>query len=230
MRGAHDRSRCEEEAEMATRTIPAVIRPGELDEVLRDVPGVRLLDVRTPGEYETAHIPGAYNVPLDTLGEHAAEIRAHVDEPVVLVCQSGARARRAEEALGAAGMPNLHVLDGGVNGWVAAGLPVRRGAERISLERQVRVVAGALAAAGGLLAVLASPWFGLLPAFVGSGLVFAGVTDTCGMAMLLSRLPYNRPASCDVDAMVRALREGSAPAGPCRASAAVATAARSCTA
>ncbi|HEU0078791.1 MAG TPA: rhodanese-like domain-containing protein, partial [Longimicrobiaceae bacterium] len=171
-----------------------------------------------------------YNVPLDTLGEHAAEIRAHVDEPVVLVCQSGARARRAEEALGAAGMPNLHVLDGGVTGWVAAGLPVRRGAERISLERQVRVVAGALAASGGLLAVLASPWFGLLPAFVGSGLVFAGVTDTCGMAMLLSRLPYNRPASCDVDAMVRALKEGSAPTGLGRASAAAATAARSCAA
>lgn len=193
-------------------TIPPIIGPAELDALLRSGAGVRLLDVRTPGEYETAHISGAYNVPLDTLDEHAGEIRAQVDAPVVLVCQSGVRARRAEEALRGAGMPNLHVLEGGVNGWMAAGKPVRRGRERISLERQVRIVAGALAATGGLLAVLANPWYGLLSAFVGGGLVFAGVTDTCGMALVLARLPYNRPASCDVEAMVRALKAGSAPA------------------
>ena len=176
------------------------------------------------------HIAGAYNVPLDTLGEHRDDIRAHVDTPVVLVCQSGARARRAEEALAQAGMPQLHVLDGGVNGWVAAGKPVRRGAARLSLERQVRIAAGSLAAAGGVLALLVNPLFALLPAFVGSGLVFAGVTDTCGMAMLLSRLPYNRPATCDVDAMVRALVTGAAPAGMRRASGAEAPSAGSCAA
>ncbi len=193
-------------------TIPPIIGPAELDALLRSGAGVRLLDVRTPGEYETAHISGAYNVPLNTLDEHAGEIRAQVDAPVVLVCQSGVRARRAEEALRGAGMPNLHVLEGGVNGWVAAGKPVRRGRERISLERQVRIVAGALAATGGLLAVLVNPAYGLLSVFVGGGLVFAGVTDTCGMALVLARLPYNRPASCDVEAMVRALKAGSAPA------------------
>jgi rhodanese-related sulfurtransferase len=215
---------------MDTRVIPPVVRPGELEELLAARPDVRLLDVRTPGEYEAAHIAGAYNVPLDTLGEHAADIRAHVDEPVVLVCQSGARARRAEEALKAAGLPQLHVLDGGVNGWVAAGKPVRRGAARISLERQVRIAAGALAATGGSLALLVNPLFALLPAFVGSGLVFAGLTDTCAMGMLLAKLPYNRPASCDVDAMVRALKTGAAPAGLGRASASDAPAARSCSA
>lgn len=205
---------------MDTRVIPPVVSPGELEALLRARPDVRVLDVRTPGEYEAVHIAGAYNVPLDTLGEHAADIRAHVDEPVVLVCQSGARARRAEEALKAAGMPQLHVLDGGVAGWVAAGRPVRRGAARISLERQVRIAAGALAATGGFLALLVSPLFAVLPAFVGSGLVFAGVTDTCAMGMLLAKLPYNRPASCDVDAMVRALKTGAAPAGIGRAGAA----------
>ena len=215
---------------MRTNAIAPVLGPAELDALLRERPDIRLLDVRTPGEYETAHILGAYNVPLDTLGEHAEEIRATVDEPVVLVCQSGARARRAEEALKSAGMPNLHVLDGGVNGWVAAGRPVRRGAARVSLERQVRVVAGALAATGAVLALLVNPLFALLPAFVGSGLVFAGVTDTCGMAMALSRLPYNRPATCDVDAMVRALKEGAPPAGVGRAGPADAPPARSCTA
>jgi rhodanese-related sulfurtransferase len=204
---------------MTTKTIAAVLEPAGLEELLRERADVRLLDVRTPGEYETVHITGAYNVPLDTLGEHAAEIRATVAEPVVLVCQSGARARRAEEALKAAGMPNLHVLEGGVNGWVAAGKPVRRGAGRISLERQVRMAAGTLAATGGFLALLVHPLFALLPAFVGSGLVFAGVTDTCAMGMLLARLPYNRPATCDVDAMVRALRTGAAPVGIGRAAA-----------
>lgn len=215
---------------MTTTMIPPVLNPAELDELLRGRPDVRLLDVRTPGEYESVHIPGAYNVPLDTLGEHAADIRAHVDEPVVLVCQSGARARRAEEALKAAGMPQLHVLDGGVNGWVAAGHTVRRGAARISLERQVRIAAGTLAATGAFLALLVNPLFALLPAFVGSGLVFAGVTDTCAMGMLLARLPYNRPASCDVDAMVRALATGAAPAGIGRGGPAQAAAAPSCSA
>jgi rhodanese-related sulfurtransferase len=200
--------------------IGPVVGAGELAALLRQQPGIRLLDVRTPGEYESAHIPGAYNVPLDTLGEHGDEIRAHVETPVVLVCQSGSRARRAEEALRQAGMPNLHVLDGGVNAWVAAGQTLARGPERMSLERQVRIVAGALAATGGILAVGVNPLFGLLSAFIGSGLVFAGVTDTCGMAMVLSRLPYNRPASCDVDAMVQALKTGAAPAGMRRAPAA----------
>jgi rhodanese-related sulfurtransferase len=211
-----------------TRTIRPVLSAQELAELLRGRPDVRLLDVRTPGEYESAHILGAYNVPLDSLGEHAAEIRATVDEPVVLICQSGARARRAEEALKDCTMTNLHVLEGGMSGWVAAGQAVSRGPERLSLERQVRIAAGALAAGGAALALLVNPLFALLPAFVGSGLVFAGVTDTCGMAMLLSRLPYNRPASCDVEAMVAALKRGAVPAGSGRASLASVPAARSC--
>ena len=208
--------------------IPPVIRPAELEALLREREDVRLLDVRTPGEYETVHVRGAYNVPLDTLSEHAKELRAAGSVPIVLICQSGSRARKAEEALNSAGMPNLHVLDGGVNGWVSAGKAVARGAARMSLERQVRIVAGSLAAVGGVLAMLVNPLFGLMPAFVGSGLVFAGVTDTCGMAMLLSRLPYNRPASCDVDAMVRALREGAPPNGLGRAPASAVVAAPSC--
>ena len=190
-----------------------VLTPTELARLLRDRPETRLLDVRTPGEYEAEHIAGAYNVPLDTLGEHGPEIRAAVADPVVLVCRSGQRARKAEEALGAAGMTNLHVLEGGMTAWAGAGQPVRRGAPRMSLERQVRIAAGALAATGGFLALFLHPLFALVPALVGSGLVFAGVTDTCAMGMLLARLPYNRPASCDLPAMVRALTTGTAPTG-----------------
>ena len=180
-----------------------VVSPTQLTDALRSIPATRLLDVRTPGEYETAHIPGSYNVPLDTLAEHAHEVRS-VQDPVILICQSGQRAKVAEEALRRGGMTNLHVLDGGVNRWVATGQTVVHGPKRLPLERQVRIVAGSLAAAGGALALVVSPWFALLPIFVGSGLVFSGVTNTCGMALLLSRLPYNRAADCDVAAMVRA--------------------------
>lgn len=191
----------------------AVLSPAVAANLLRDDPRVRVLDVRTPGEFESVHIAGAYNVPLDTLGEHAREITSVTDVPLIVVCQSGQRARKAEDALRTFGMANLHVLDGGVNAWVAAGLDVARGRKRMSLERQVRIAAGALAAAGGVLALFVSSAFAAVPALVGSGLVFAGVTDTCAMGMVLARLPHNRPAGCDVGAVVRALATGATPAG-----------------
>lgn len=172
--------------------IPPIVDAELLQDLMRERSDVRLLDVRTSGEYESVHIRGSYNVPLDTLGEHAAEIRQNVESPVVDVCQSGARSRQGEEVLKRAGMPNLHVLDSILNEWTGAGKPVERGRERISLERQVRIAAGALTATGGVLALAANPLFGLLSAFVGGGLVFAGVSNTCGMAAMLSKLPHNR--------------------------------------
>ena len=188
------------------------ISPADLARVLADHPGsVRLLDVRTPGEHSTAHIAGSYNVPVDLLAEHAAEIGAS-DTPVVLICQSGQRAERADMVLRDAGQGQFRVLDGGIRAWLDSGLPVNRGAERMSLERQVRIAAGCLSAAGGVLALLISPWFAAIPAFVGSGLVFAGLTDTCAMGTLLARLPCNRAPACDVAAAVQALRTGRPPA------------------
>ena len=210
-------------------TASRILTPDALLRLRAERPATRLLDVRTPGEFEAEHIEGAYNVPLDALAEHGPEIRAGVAGPVVLVCRSGQRARRAEEALTAAGMDDLYVLDGGMSAWTAAARPVRRGAPRMSLERQVRIAAGAMAAAGGFLALFVNPLFAALPAFVGSGLVFAGVTDTCAMGMLIARLPYNRAASCDVPAMVRALTTGAAPTGS-RAARGVSAADASCAA
>ncbi len=192
-------------------TLPSSMAPAAITSLLREQPALRFLDVRTPGEFESAHIRGAYNVPLDTLSEHRREIRNVTDAPIVLVCQSGMRARKADEALRAIGLSNLHVLEGGMNAWIADGLDAVRGRKRMSLERQVRIVAGALAATGGLLALLVNPWFAAIPAAVGSGLVFAGLTDTCMMGMLLSRLGYNRPASCDPAAVARALVAGTDP-------------------
>jgi len=191
-------------------TLPPLVQPARIGQLLAEGAAIRLLDVRTPAEFEAVHIRGAYNVPLDTLAEHREELRLHVREPIVLVCRSGQRARQAEQALREIGMENLHILDGGMNAWEAAELPVERGRQRLSLERQVRIAAGALAATGGILALLVNPLFALLPAFVGSGLVLAGVTNFCPMAVLLGKLPYNRVASCDVNAMVAALKNGEA--------------------
>ena len=191
--------------------LPPLLGPERLARALEQHPDLRVLDVRTTGEYENAHIAGSYNVPLDTLGEHAREIQSQVATPIVLVCQSGSRARRAENTLKAAGMPNLHVLEGGMNSWLGAGLPARRTRPRMSLERQVRIAAGSLVAVGAILALTLNSWFALVPALIGSGLVFAGITDICTLGMLLTRLPYNRATSCDVDAMVAALKAGLAP-------------------
>ncbi|MDQ2665710.1 MAG: rhodanese-like domain-containing protein [Gemmatimonadota bacterium] len=179
--------------------------------MVRTAPGTRLLDVRTPGEFASVHIPGAYNVPLDILAEHALEIRSVGDAQLVLVCQSGNRARQADSALRSLGMANLHLLDGGMIAWQAAGMTVNRGEKRMSLERQVRITAGGISAIGAILALTVNPLIALVPAIVGSGLVFAGLTDTCAMGMLLARLPYNRGSSCDVGAMARALSAGSSP-------------------
>lgn len=164
---------------------------------------VRILDVRTPAEFENRHIPGAYNVPLDQLAEHAPELRAGNGGLVVLVCQSGQRANRAEALLHQAGMPDVHVLEGGMTAWLDEGLPTRRTRARVSLERQVRIAAGALVALGSLAALTISPLWAVVPAAIGSGLVFAGITDTCAMGMLLARLPYNRASSCDTESIVR---------------------------
>ncbi|MEU8119202.1 rhodanese-like domain-containing protein [Spirillospora sp. NPDC049024] len=165
----------------------------------------RLLDVRTPAEFAASHIPGSYNVPLDTLREHRAELRGSLDE-VVLVCRSGARAAQAEEALAEAGMTNVHILDGGIVAWEAAGAPLNRNRSRWDLERQVRLVAGSLVVAG-VVGGLVVPGLQWLAAGVGAGLTVAALTNTCTMGMLLSKLPFNRAPSCSVVTMAELLKE-----------------------
>jgi hypothetical protein len=110
----------------------------------------------------------------------------------VLVCRSGKRAEQAYQKLQATGCENLEVLDGGVIAWESAGLPVVRGVRAISLERQVRITAGLLVLLGVILGTWVHPAFYGLSAFVGAGLVFAGITDWCGMAMVLAKMPWNR--------------------------------------
>lgn len=174
-------------------TIPATdrISSAELAQLRADDPGIRILDVRTGGEFETAHIPGSYNVPLDTLGEHVTDL-ADFSHPVVLVCQSGARATQAHGALRDAGKHTIHILDGGIAAWQAGGHEVAHGdVQRWAMDRQVRLVAGSMVVAG-VVASIAAPRLKWLAAGVGSGLVFSAVTNTCAMANVLSKLPYNR--------------------------------------
>jgi len=169
----------------------------------------RILDVRTPAEFETAHIPSSYNVPLDLLREHRAKLSAHLDENVVLVCRSGARATQAEQSLAEAGLSNVKVLTGGILAWQAADAPVNRGALRWDLERQVRFVAGLVM----LLSIAVSvfvPSVRYVAGAVGLGLALAALTNTCLMGMLLARLPYNRGASCDLTTIVSQLRDAPA--------------------
>ena len=193
-------------------TNPASVDAATLRDLLTTGRGLRILDVRTPGEFETAHIPGAYNVPLDLLREHRTELRAHLDDQVVLVCRSGARATQAGQSLAEVGLPNVKVLDGGMLAWQHTDAPVNHGRTRWDLERQVRLVAG-LIVASSVLGSLLVPGLQWVAALMGAGLTVAALTNTCAMGMLLAKLPYNRgTTSCDLTTIVGQLRDtGSRP-------------------
>jgi len=152
-----------------------------------------LVDVRTTAEFREVHAEGAILVPLDILDRPRVEIvRGANSGPVYLLCASGIRAVKAAEKLKADGLFHVQVVEGGTNAWIAAGLPVIRGRKTISIERQVRIGAGSLVVIGTGLGRFVHPAFYILAAFVGAGLVFAGVTDICGMANVLAKAPWNR--------------------------------------
>ncbi|OLT26664.1 sulfurtransferase [Nocardiopsis sp. CNR-923] len=154
-------------------------------------PATELVDLRTPAEFGGCHIGGAVNAPLAEIDQHLDRLTAHTAGRLVLVCQSGDRATRCQARLARAGATDAAVLVGGMNAWRAAGAPVVGGTARWSLERQVRLVAGSIV----LVSVAAGQWWGpavWVAGFIGAGLTFAALTNTCGMALLLARLPHNR--------------------------------------
>ncbi len=170
----------------------SVITPQQLAELCKQGK-IELIDVRTPVEFREVHIGIARNVPLDAL-DPAAVMQSRngsKDEPLYLVCRSGSRGRQACEKFLAAGFTNIINVEGGTLACVDCGLPVVRGKKAISLERQVRIAAGSLVLLGAALSFLHPAFIGL-SAFVGAGLVFAGVTDTCGMGLMLARMPWNQ--------------------------------------
>jgi rhodanese-related sulfurtransferase len=179
----------------------ATISPSALSELRRRGEPVTLVDVRTPAEFGDMHVEFARNVPLDRLDPREI-VAARGSGPVYFVCKSGGRSQKACEKMIAAGITDVVSVEGGTAACHAAGLSVVRGRRAMSLERQVRICAGALVATGAALAAfgpdLAWQRIGLgLAGFIGCGLVFAGVTDTCGMAMLLAKMPWNQAgATC----------------------------------
>jgi len=180
--------------------------------------GADVIDVRTPAEYREVHAEVARNVPLESLDPHAVMThrQAGSDQPLYVICRSGNRSTQACKKFIDAGYGQIVNVEGGTKAWEEAGLPVRRGQKTISLERQVRIAAGLLVLVGAVLGYFLHPGFIAISAFVGGGLMFAGITDTCGMAMVLARMPWNQTtASSDSAARGAA---GGCGAGTCTTS------------
>jgi rhodanese-related sulfurtransferase len=157
-------------------------------------PHATLIDVRTPAEFEEVHAEGAINIPLDQFKakEVIASQRLSSEKPVYLICKMGGRSQKACDALKKAGLDSVVNVTGGTDAWVAAGLAVVRGQKQaFSIMRQVQVTAGSLALLGALLSFV-HPWWAFLAAFIGAGLVFSGITNTCGMGAVLARMPWNQ--------------------------------------
>lgn len=170
-----------------------------------------VIDVRTPGEYASGHLPGALNIPLDHIRQALPELRkAAARGDLLVVCASGARSQKACALLAEQGV-SAATLTGGTGAWSAAGHELQRPLAcetraSWSMERQVRFTAGTLVLLGLVLGLLVHPAFQILSAGIAGGLVFSALTNTCGMAVLLAKLPHNRPRAARLDATLAALR------------------------
>ena len=173
------------------------VSPRQLAELCQSGKKIDLVDVRTPVEFREVHLVNARNVPLDRLdpAELMQGRNGSADEPLYVLCRSGSRGQQACEKFAQAGFPNVINIEGGTLGCIDAGLPVVRGKKAMSLERQVRIAAGFLVLVGATLGAFVHPAFIGLSAFVGAGLMFAGITDTCGMGLVLARMPWNQVSS-----------------------------------
>lgn len=178
---------------MTENTI-SMITPHELEDLRKSGQPVELIDVRTPAEYRQCHATSARNIPLDSLDPQAVlESRSGFPEtPLYIICQSGNRAQKACEKFSAITHSQIVNIEGGTQAWLEAGLPVVRGKSILSLERQVRIAAGTLILMGVLLGWIIHPAFIGLSAFVGAGLVFSGITDSCAMGTMLAKMPWNQ--------------------------------------
>lgn len=173
-----------------------LIKVGELANLWESNRDLEVIDVRTPAEFESVHARGAKLRPLHDLNPGDLAARGS-DRAIYILCKSGVRATQAAEKLLEAGITRPVVVEGGTDAWVAAGLPVERtGRNALPLDRQMRIFAGLIILAGALLALFVNPAFAWIPAFMGCGLVFAGVTGLCPMSNVIARMPWNRGSSC----------------------------------
>lgn len=174
--------------------IPAEISAGEAAKLIADGAAGSVIDVRTGIEFDGEQIVGSRLIPLDQLESRADEVRA-TPAPRLLLCRMGQRAEMARQTLDRLHIKGLRVIQGGIEGYRQAGGATKQGAAVMSLERQVRVAAGSLVLLGVALGTWVHPGFLGLAAFVGAGLVFAGLSDWCGMGLLLAKAPWNRSQS-----------------------------------
>ena len=151
---------------------------------------IPFIDVRTPAEYGSLHAESALNHPMESFDLNTFPFSK--DQEIHVICQSGGRSMKVCQKLKSAGFEKVVNVEGGTSAWNGAGLPVITGKKAMSLERQVRIAAGSLVVIGAVVGHFLHPGGFVLSAFVGAGLVFAGVTDTCGMGMLIARMPWNR--------------------------------------
>lgn len=165
-----------------------------------------VLDVRSPAEHAGVHVTGSVNAPVDLVRADPARMAAATDRDVLVLCGTGVRATAAARALEPHLGPRVQVIDGGMRAWQAAGLPVEPGTQGPwAMERQVRATAGSIVLAG-VLASTVAPRAKWLSAGIGAGLLYSGVSDTCGMAAVLARMPWNRGvAEPGIDDVVTAL-------------------------
>ncbi len=168
------------------------ITPQGLRELLSRQPELPLIDVRMPAEYREVHLAGARNVRFDRLSKELLCGGEDRPEATYFICKAGKRSLQACQKAAKLGLPEVINVDGGTEACIEAGLPVQRGERAFALERQVRIAAGSLIVVGSVLAVTLNPYWALLPTFVGAGLVYSGISDTCGMGALLTKMPWNR--------------------------------------
>ncbi|MGW7435025.1 rhodanese-like domain-containing protein, partial [Streptomyces sp. NPDC054849] len=162
-----------------------------------------VVDVRTPGEFASGHLPDAVNIPLDGIGRALPDLRqAARRRPLLVVCASGARAENAVATLSSHGV-DASSLTGGTAAWTSAGHrldhPAGRQRNVWAMERQVRFTAGSVVLLGLALGFLVHPAFQLLSAGIAAGLVFSALSNTCGMAVVLGRLPFNQRGKAPLD-------------------------------
>lgn len=164
---------------------------------------VDLIDVRTPMEFQEVRAVTARNIPLDKLDPHSVmkDRDGGADQALYVICKGGTRGGKAQQKFVDAGFTKVVNVEGGTEAWVAAGLPVVRGKKVMSMERQVRIAAGFIVLAGAVAAIVTgNVYLAGIPAFVGAGLMFAGITDSCAMGMMIAKMPWNqcKDGSCSV--------------------------------
>jgi rhodanese-related sulfurtransferase len=172
----------------------STINPSEARRLLDG--GALLIDIREADEHAREKIPGARHLPLSKLDE--ADLAVHQGTPIIFHCKSGLRTQaNALRLAGKLGVCEAFIIEGGLDAWRKAGLPVVSNQRQpLELQRQVQIGAGSLALMGTLLGLFVSPWLFAVPAFVGVGLIMAGLTGFCGMARILMRAPWNRAVYC----------------------------------